>query len=107
LESLETESRLWRERNPYRITHEPDPQTNKKLIRVKVLEQPPAAIRLIIGDCVHNLRSALDNLAYALAEDYRDYISKSRVDTTLTNDLGHEEARKHDHAFFEQHRPTP
>jgi hypothetical protein len=31
-----------------------------------VLEQPPAAIRLLIGDCVHNLRSALDNLIYEL-----------------------------------------
>jgi hypothetical protein len=71
LENLEAEGQLWREGNPYRITHEPDPQTNKK------------PIRLIIGDSVHNLRSALDNLAYALSEAYRGYVSNSRVDTTL------------------------
>ena len=66
LRSLETEARRWRQGHPYRVTHEPDPQTSKKRIRVEVLEQPPAAIRLLIGDCVHNLRSALDNLIYEL-----------------------------------------
>jgi len=70
LQDLEAEDRRWREGHPYNIAYEPDPQTGEKFIRVEVLEQPPASIRLIIGDCVHNLSSALDNLAYALAEAY-------------------------------------
>ena len=35
---------------------------------VEVLKPPPAAeLSLIIGDCLHNLRAALDNLAFELA----------------------------------------
>lgn len=35
--------------------------------RVKNVEQPPPELSVLIGDCVHNLRSSLDHLAYALA----------------------------------------
>jgi len=51
----------------YRYVAEIDPQSGKKHIRVKVLNPPPATLRLLIGDCLHNFRSALDNLAYELA----------------------------------------
>jgi|SRR5215212_2196849 len=70
LQSLEAEDRRWREGNPYRIIHELDPQTSKKLVRVEVLSQPSVRLGLLIGDCLHNLRSALDNLAYELAVAY-------------------------------------
>jgi hypothetical protein len=51
----------------YRYDAELDPQSGKKHIRMKVLNPPPERLRTIIGDCLHNLRSALDNLAYELA----------------------------------------
>jgi hypothetical protein len=51
----------------YRYVAELDPRSGKKHIFVQVLNAPPAAFRPIIGDCLHNLRSALDNLAYELA----------------------------------------
>jgi hypothetical protein len=35
--------------------------------RVKNVEQPPLELAVLIGDAIHNLRSSLDNLAYALA----------------------------------------
>src|SRR5215218_10964164 len=50
-----------------RYVAELDAQSGKKHIRVKVLNPPPAAFRPLIGDCLHNFRSALDNLAYELA----------------------------------------
>ena len=54
----------------YRYVAELDPQSGKKHIRVKVLKPPPAAFRPIFGECLHNFRSALDNLAYELAVPY-------------------------------------
>ena len=51
----------------YHYFSELNPQTGEKHIRVRVLNPPPATLRLLIGDCLHNLRSALDNLAYELA----------------------------------------
>jgi hypothetical protein len=34
------------------------------------VQQPPTDHSLLIGDCIHNYRSALDHLAYALASSY-------------------------------------
>ena len=51
----------------HRYVAELDPQSGKKHIIVKVLNPPPVALRLLIGDSLHNFRSALDNLAYELA----------------------------------------
>jgi hypothetical protein len=55
----------------YHYLSELDPQSSKKHIRVKVHNPPPAAVRLLIGDCLHNFRSALDNLAYELAVEHQ------------------------------------
>jgi hypothetical protein len=55
----------------YRYVAEIDPDSGKKHIRVRVLNPPPAALRLLIGDCLHNFRFALDNLAYELAVEHQ------------------------------------
>lgn len=67
LQSLEVEVTRWVENRPYRLWTEFNPKSGKNLIWAEVLEQPPAKLGLIIGDCLHNLRSALDNLSYELA----------------------------------------
>ena len=67
LASLDSEWRRWRDGEPYRFAHEADPDTGENVIRLEVLERPPPKFAVILGDCVHNLRSALDNLAYELA----------------------------------------
>jgi len=66
LRNLDVQVRDWLE-EAYRYDAELDPLSGKKHIRMKVLNPPPARLRPIIGDCLHNLRSALDNLAYELA----------------------------------------
>jgi len=73
LESLEEELEAWRKENPYQTWSEPDDfDSTKKLLWVEVLKPPPAAdLSVIIGDCIHNLRSALDNLAFELALAYK------------------------------------
>lgn len=46
-----------------------DPQTGEKVYRANLVGAPPVGdIPLIIGDVVHNLRSAFDHLAWQLVE---------------------------------------
>ncbi|HXQ39573.1 MAG TPA: hypothetical protein VN843_36580 [Anaerolineales bacterium] len=54
------------ETEPYVIEPERDPQTGNHLFRVAKLQLPPPDLGLMAGDAAHNLRSALDHLAYKL-----------------------------------------
>ena len=51
---------------PYRIESKPDPQTGYNVFYITDLQATPAEIGLVAGDVIHNLRSALDHLAYQL-----------------------------------------
>ena len=79
LECLESVVDAWLEENPCRTWSEPEADSTKKLLWVEVLKPPPTAeLSLIIGDFLHNLRSALDNLAFELALAYKgEPMSKS------------------------------
>ena len=50
----------------YRIEREYHPPTGHNIYRVFDIQTPPAEIGLLAGDVIHNLRSALDHLAYQL-----------------------------------------
>ena len=63
IRQLEAEIRAFHERKPYRIVVEEEPQSGDQIYRVKIKEQPSPRWATIIGDIVHNLRSALDLLA--------------------------------------------
>ncbi len=67
MESLKAERAAWLKERPYRTWTEPNADGTRKLFFVEVLDQPPPHLSLIIGDCLHNLRAALDNLAFELA----------------------------------------
>ena len=67
LERLEVEVKRWLGGNPYSIGIESDPERRENALWVNPLHPPPADFSLIIGDCLHNLRSALDSLVYTLA----------------------------------------
>lgn len=51
---------------PYQIEIRPDPQTGYNVFYITSLQAAPAEIGLVAGDVIHNLRSALDHLAYQL-----------------------------------------
>jgi hypothetical protein len=70
LQNLHAEIREWFEGDTYRYVPKLDPKSGKKRIYFEVLQDPPARFSLIIGDCLHNLRSALDSLIYELAIAY-------------------------------------
>lgn len=67
LNSLEAEIAAWVEEGPYRTWTEPDIDSSKKVFCVEVLDTPPPELSLIVGDCLHNFRCALDNLVLELA----------------------------------------
>ena len=50
--------------------------------RLRNVQQPPAELSVLVGDCVHNLRSALDHLAYVLASGHSGPLSPARARTS-------------------------
>jgi len=64
----------WSLANPIRANCElRDERLGYRLIQQEYLSEPPLLEwGLVTGECVHNLRTALDNLAYSLARLHRD-----------------------------------
>ena len=77
--NLKVASRLFFDACPYTIVVEPDLREPKQEIHKLRLDGPlPDSFTNFTDDAVHNLRSALDNLGYALA------VSSGRVDPKST-----------------------
>ena len=72
LACLDAKVREWTEGKPHRYVTKIDRKSHKKFVNIRLLKPPPDEFRLIIGDCLHNLRSALDSLVYELALAYND-----------------------------------
>jgi hypothetical protein len=70
LESFKAERAAWREENPHRLWTEVDAESGENVLWAEILKPPPDSLSLIAGDCIHNLRAALDNLAFELALAY-------------------------------------
>jgi hypothetical protein len=55
-------------RNPHAIVEDREPDDEGwRVSRLRELEDPPVGLSLVFGDCIHNMRTALDSLAYQLA----------------------------------------
>jgi len=54
------------ETGPYLLHQKYDADTGQFTVRVSVEHLPPPVLPLLIGDCLYNLRSALDHLASAI-----------------------------------------
>jgi hypothetical protein len=71
LETLDREARRFVEDHTYRFDLEQDPDTGHILVVVHSTRQPPvqppSRLSVIVGDVLHNLRSALDHLVWQLA----------------------------------------
>jgi hypothetical protein len=65
--ALWPEFRRWIDGHPYIITDEFDPDTGDNVVRLDSMQPLPPIIAQIFGDCLHNLRAALDHLTFALA----------------------------------------
>jgi len=68
LEAYPAELKLWRDNKPYRISRERSPDFTRFYLAVRIDKQLNFLDwTLVIGDCIHNLRSALEHLVYAIA----------------------------------------
>lgn len=54
-------------RRPFKLVVRYKPKRSQAILAVKTEEAIPPALSLVIGDAVHNLRSALDLTLYAMA----------------------------------------
>ncbi|MGD1026380.1 hypothetical protein [Candidatus Binatus soli] len=67
-QALDTEIAQFLDSQPYSVVREFDANQCKYLFRLKVLKTiPQERLACIIGDCIHNARSALDYIAWRLA----------------------------------------
>ncbi|HMF76599.1 MAG TPA: hypothetical protein VK604_13145, partial [Bryobacteraceae bacterium] len=66
--ALETEVMAWLKTNPMAMTKEKDAEGRHHTVFAEIVNPPPLnRWSLISGDCIHNLRSALDSLIYGIA----------------------------------------
>src|SRR4029077_7701458 len=66
LGNLESEIKQFLARKPFQIITEDEPATGDLVYKIQIAEPIPMALSTIIGDIIHNLRSALDHLAWHL-----------------------------------------
>jgi hypothetical protein len=67
LHELEVSYRLFLNPKPYGVVFDPDPQTGGYFVKASISTPPLLDWSLLIGDCLHNFRSALDHFANQLA----------------------------------------
>jgi len=79
LDALDRKVRAWVDGKPFSVIDEPDPEPplealtfhfRARRFRVERADDIPVDFAILIGDCLFNLRSALDHLALALARAY-------------------------------------
>jgi hypothetical protein len=67
IDSLRREVDAFRASEPYSLTPEPTEKPDRLAYRLRFSKQVPVAISTIVGDVLHNLRAALENLAFEVA----------------------------------------
>src|SRR5687768_12939744 len=67
IRDLEAKAARWLAKPPIKLHYSADLATADRLILAELLEPVPRELAAITGDALHNLRSALDNLAYELS----------------------------------------
>jgi hypothetical protein len=71
LQDLDAKMTAWLDTELASVVTEPDPEhTGFFLVKVTASRPPADPFSLIIGDCIQNMRAALDQLAFSLASAY-------------------------------------
>jgi hypothetical protein len=69
LKVIDGEEVAWLNTRPYRAVRKGEFDGPYEIVRVDMLRPPPDTLAPVIGDCLQNLRSALDHIAFQLAID--------------------------------------
>jgi len=68
LKALGTAEKRFSDTGPYAVVPvEAKPQSLERIFCLELRKEPPPKLAALIGDAVHNIRSALDHIAYAVA----------------------------------------
>ncbi|HYM44773.1 MAG TPA: hypothetical protein VES65_01250 [Solirubrobacteraceae bacterium] len=66
LDTLKDQVSTFLDTDPYGVRQHIHPETGGYSLSIEIRQQPPLLINVIVGDLIHNLRSALDHLAWQL-----------------------------------------
>jgi hypothetical protein len=83
---LEAEARSYLASTPYVIGTRRNPGSRRLIYFVASVQPTPPRISAVLGDTIHNLRSALDHLAYQLVSAGTDKPPSSRVCFPIVDD---------------------
>src|SRR5215208_3700808 len=73
LQELERQARDWREGNNHLVIHKFQRERGEYVVWVEEVNAPsPSTFSVLVGDCLHNLASSLNFLAYDLSLAYTD-----------------------------------
>ena len=79
IEELRAAESAFFDRNPYEIVREQDGKTGEYVYRIRVKEAIPCDMGVVIGDVVHNLRAALDQLVCDLVRANRGTVTQTNA----------------------------
>lgn len=79
---------------PYSVIAKPDTDANDTVLVVRVAAHPPEFIGVIVGDCLFDLRSCLDNLVCAVSSLAGGDCEGTEFPIFLDSDLFHETDKK-------------
>lgn len=68
---------------PYSLSPEPGDKPDEVAYRLRIMQQTPAEISTVVGDVLHNLRSALDSVAYELAVQSKGELTEREEQVTF------------------------
>lgn len=92
---LDAQLELFLASNPYRAIIDPDTRNKTKHLLIEQIAPTPRHLPLIIGDVIHNLRSALDHLASDLVMFQEASIDNVYFPTGSDKDGFHEALKRH------------
>lgn len=88
LQELQDLRRAFEDSQPYTVVEEETDVPERLAYRLHIHHEPPVELSTTIGDVLHNLTSALDALAYGVAENYLgrplDDSEQARVDFPIS-----------------------
>jgi hypothetical protein len=82
IDALSSAIRDFERSGPWEVVEERDEQPNVVAFRLQIYQEPPSDLSTLVGDAVHNIRSALDSVAYGLAERHLGALSGKQEQAT-------------------------
>ena len=84
LHELRPEIERWLKSGAYSISDDPDSDATYNILNAQLVRPMPSLISQLIGDCLQNLRSAIDHLVYTLALNCRPSLAdKEAMETAF------------------------